>query len=163
VVPLSATGSAGSKKEVIKTTNSRQIEALIGERRRAAKISPVTVENDIALGLLQAYLHTLFGQGYMIQAMRDEDDPRTVLFEIRKGLPNQPGAIACNARMLWAHLPMAITLKPIEQQIEDAIYDEFGPVPYMLSSAAINTCDHIHDRLMATLDQHAWTDGNRLD
>lgn len=99
----------------------------------------------------------------MIQAMRAEDDPRTVLFEIRKGLPNQPGAIACNARMFWAHLPMSMKLKPIEQQIEEAIYDEFGPVAYMLTEVATNTCDHIHESLMANIEQYTWNDSNLLD
>lgn len=123
----------------------------------------MNIEADIALGLLQGYLHERFGEGFLIEVMRDDEDPRTIKFKIRRGVPDEPGAIACNARMLWAHLPMAIKPKPIEQQFEDAIYDApRGPL-YILTDAAINTCDHIYDEVMENLDHWKWTSETQID
>lgn len=118
--------------------------------------------SDIAMGLIQARLHEKFGPGYDVQVMQDSKDERAVLIRIRKGNKGEPDAIACNARMLWYHLPTAISYKSIQSQVEDAIYGEAN-VDFVLTEEGINTCDHVFDNVTKNKSTYAWNEKNNLE
>lgn len=122
------------------------------------------VKNDIVMGLIQADLHERFGQGWSIEVLENPNPGKAVpgsvvRVRIRYGHIGDEGAVAANANMLMPHLKLMVEGKSIQEQVHEAIGDEWAP-PYYLNERGLNTCKDIHERVMSNLDYFAWTEQN---
>ncbi len=124
----------------------------------------MTVRNDIVRGLIQADLHERFGHGWSIEVMNHPNPGKAVpgsvvRIRIRYGNIGDTGAVAANANMLTPHLKFMVEGKSIQEQVHEAIGDEWAP-PYYLNDCGLNTCQEIYKTIIGNLDKHAWTEKN---
>ncbi len=127
-------------------------------------MTKMIVRNDIVKGLIQADLHERFGHGWSIEVI---DNPKpgkavagsVIRIRIRYGHIGDTGAVAANANMLTPHLKFMVEGKTIQEQVHEAIGDEWSP-PYYLNDCGLNTCQGIYETIIGNLDKYAWTEKN---
>lgn len=124
----------------------------------------MTVREDIVRGLIQADLHERFGHGWSIEVMEHPNPGKgapgsVVRVRIRYGHIGDIGAVAVNANMLAPHLKLMVEAKSIQEQVHEAIADEWAP-PYYLNQRGLNTCQDIYEKIIGNLDEFAWTEQN---
>lgn len=122
------------------------------------------VREDIVRGLIQAELHERFGQGWSIEVVEHPSPGKAVRgsvvrVRIRYGHIGDIGAIAVNANMLTPHLKLMVEGKTIQEQIYEAIGNDWAP-PYYLNQSGVNTCQDIYEKIIGNLDEYAWTEQN---
>ena len=122
------------------------------------------VRDDIVRGLIQAELHERFGHGWAIEVMEHPSPGKAapgsvVRVRIRYGHIGDTGAIAVNANMLAPHLKLMVEGKSIQEQVYEAIEDDWAP-PYYLNQCGLNTCQDIYEKIIGNLDEYAWTEQN---
>ncbi len=124
----------------------------------------MAVRNDIVRGLIQADLHERFGCGWSIEVIEHPDPGKgaagsMVRLRIRYGHLGGFGAVAVNANMLTPHLKLMVEGKSIQEQVHEAIGDEWSP-PYYLNKSGLNTCQDIFEKITGNLAEYAWTEQN---
>lgn len=124
----------------------------------------MTVRNDIVRELIQADLHERFGRGWLIEVIEHPNPGKgvagsVVQLRIRHGQIGDTGAIAVNANMLTPHLKFMVEGKSIQEQVHEAIGDDWSP-PYYLNKCGLNTCQDIYEQVIDNLDEYAWTEQN---
>ena len=120
--------------------------------------------NDSVRGVIQADLHERFGRGWSIEVI---DHPKpgkavpgsVVCIRIRYGNIGDRGAVAANANMLTPHLKFMVEGKSIQEQVHEAIGNEWEP-PYYLNDCGLTTCQEIYKTIIGNLDKYAWTEKN---
>ena len=122
------------------------------------------VRDDIVRGLIQAELHERFGHGWSIEVMEHPNPGKgapgsVVRVRIRYGHIGDIGAVAANANMLAPHLKLMVEGKSIQEQVYEAIEDDWAP-PYYLNKCGLNTCQGIYEKIIGNLDEYAWTEQN---
>lgn len=121
----------------------------------------MTIRQDtIVMQLMQDDLHERFGPGWSIDVLENpEDDRGVVCVRIRRGCMGEYGAIAANANMLMPHLKLMIEGKCIQEQVHEAIGNDWQPHLY-LNQAGQNTCQGICKHVLKNLQRYAWTEQN---
>ncbi len=124
----------------------------------------MTVRNDIVRELIQADLHERFGRGWTIEVIEHPHPGKgaqgsVVRLRIRHGQIGDKGAVAVNANMLTPHLKLMVEGKSIQEQVYEAIEDDWSS-PYYLNKCGLNTCQDIYETVINNLDEYAWTEQN---
>ncbi len=115
-------------------------------------------------GLIQADLHERFGAGWSIEVIEHPNPGKgaqgsVVRVRIRHGRLGGFRGVAVNANMLTPHLKLMVEAKSIQEQVHEAIGDDWSP-PYYLNKCGQNTCQGIYEKVIDNLDEYAWTEQN---
>ncbi len=127
-------------------------------------MTKMTVRNDIVRELIQADLHERFGHGWSIEVMNHPNPGKgipgsMVRIRIRYGHIGDTGAVAANANMLTPHLRFMVEGKSIQEQVHEAIGNEWES-PYYLNDCGLTTCQGIYEKIITNLDKYSWTEKN---
>jgi len=121
----------------------------------------MTIKQDnIVMKLMRDDLHERFGPAWLIDVLEHpEDDRGVVCIRIRRGDMGEHGAVAANANMLMPHLKLMVEGKCIQEQVHEAIGNDWQPHLY-LNKLGLNTCQQVYEHVLKNLQQYAWTEQN---